>query len=242
MKIDIGIVAHQKRFPQASTLYEKIGANFISLDEGDLNCEANHVQAWEQFESTESEWGVVLEDDAVPVVNFRRQLAEVLKVANTPIVSLYLGRKRPPHWQDSIAQVVGANTSFIVSDTLLNCVATCVHSDYLPDIRHAVRTQFEKQSTQKDVVKLPIDEMITQWMKMLGLHVSYTNPSLVDHADQDTLIDYHLSEFQEDDMSTREKGRRAWRVGTREKWDNTCITLPQPGTQVATTVNDWPIL
>ena len=54
----------------------------------------------------DDEWLVVIEDDALPCNDFRAQLADALDHCPTDIAGLYLGRSRPPQWQDFIQQAV----------------------------------------------------------------------------------------------------------------------------------------
>ena len=95
----IGIVAHQSRTTQAKNLAKQVKADFISIDTGLLGCDDNHTTVQNHLWALKDEWSVILEDDAQPVQDFPDQLTQALTVAPTPIVSLYLGRRRPPHFQ-----------------------------------------------------------------------------------------------------------------------------------------------
>jgi len=240
MEFSIAVVGHHKRGESADNLIKQVGGDVVAFDPGDVGCELNHIVAWEYVGDSNSEWGVVLEDDAISITDFRQQLGQALKYAPTPVVSLYLGRGRPPHYQDSIAQVISSDASFIVSKKLLSCVGVCIHRDYIPDMSGSVRRRWKWEQRRRPSDASPIDEMMSDWCESLELSVSYTNPSLVQHADGPTLLDFHLSKYKEEDMSSRNERRVAWRMGGRSKWDNSCIALPAPGELILTQVNKWP--
>lgn len=244
--MDIGIVAvvHKSRKSRVPELEKSAKVEAIAYDPGHVGCEQNHICAWEYLSRVDCDWGVVLEDDALPVTNFNQQLRQVLSVAPHPVVSLYLGRSRPPQYQSSIAQVIGLDTHFIESKTLLNCVGLCVRGDYLRQLATYCRKYYdgEQRRVKKGSIDAldctPIDEMISSWTETETPGVVYTNPSLVDHAQLPTTIPYHLSRHKEEDMVSRKEVRRAWRVGTRKDWSGTSIVrLPEPGEIVTTTVN-----
>ena len=229
MKTTVGIVAHEHRRRMWEELHEKVRSDFVVVDYGGIGTPENHIRAWEEFDGVETEWGILLEDDAKPVANFRAEVGKMLAAAPTSIVSLYLGRQRPPHWQQSIAQVILSGKHFTLSDTLLNCVGVAVHRDYIPDLSSWLRKHYEVQKDKSLDNQLPIDELITKFAQEMGLFVSYSIPSLIDHADTETLLKYHFSQYKDRHMSVRTKGRTAWSVGTRDKWNQSYIKLPAPG-------------
>lgn len=244
MKLAIGIVADKRRIKAATQLCEGTNADFMSLDgeDGQVGCLANHVLTWGELVDYECHWGVVLEDDAKPVVGFRAELSKMLRCTSAEVVSLYLGRKRPPHWQPSIAQVMEADVSFFTSNTLLSCVGVAVRQELLEDLHTYLSLSYTKQLKSSPKNSLPIDELISKWIQKRELSVAYCKPSLVDHADTDTIIEFHSSQFKEKDMKTRGKGRTAWRVGRPTQWSTRSIQLPDPGTSITTTVNQWPTM
>lgn len=223
MKAEVAIVAHPLRERHAERLADRVRAEAIVMDNRSHGCEKNHTAAWTWLAGSNCDWGVVLEDDAIPVDDFRKQLYSVLEASPTPIVSLYLGQCRPPHWQPSIAQVINTDTSFIVSDTLLSCVGLCIRKDLIDDaisyLLHGIEARPE----------LPVDELLTEWVKSIHENVSYAVPSIIDHLDTKTVMAYHKSQYFEEDMTSRTERRVAWRFGTRNSWDQQYVTLPPPG-------------
>lgn len=149
---------------------------YVFVDSVKMGCTANHLRAWDHLSRQATDWSLVLEDDAILCPGFDHQLREVLSHAPGPVVSLYLGRGRPPHWQRRAARAVTTRRSFIVSTTLLHAVAVAVRTDYLDGQLMMVEAVTEAADAGK-----PIDEAITEWCKAGALPVSYSNPSIVDH-------------------------------------------------------------
>ena len=218
MIVPVVIVAHEKRKIMATRLQAATGAEAIIWDNYSQGCEANHHKAWEYLRDAASEpWVVFLEDDAVPVDFFREQLAQVLAVATTPIVSLYLGRGRPDQWQLPISSVIGHEACFIRSDTLLSTVGYAVQTPLLRDMCHNVlRISYLRE------MELP--EAITRWAKDRGYKVSYSRPSLVDHLDVEPII----ATEERFDGQQRTELRKAWLFDWRPSgtWNSSYVELP----------------
>jgi len=211
----VGIVAHSVRSGEAKALAKTVHADFISLDDGWLGCDDNHEAVQLHLANMPTEWSVILEDDAQPVDSFRNQLVDALAVAPSPIVSLYLGKKRPPHWQPRIKKALKTvgDASWIQSTHLLHAVGYAIRTQLLPSL-------LGHQST------LPVDQHITQWARLRGHPISYTHPSLVDHKDLPTLVDHP-------DGQARTAGRVAWTVGTRTEWTSQTVTMGNPNALAA---------
>lgn len=181
------------------------------MDNGTIGCEGSHRNAWSYLSTQDGEYGLVLEDDAVPVEGFRDQLAQALQVAPTPILSFYLGQGRPPQWQARINQAIHAaeqdNACWITGRRLLHGVAVCVRTDLIPSMLTHLKT-----STR------PIDFAIKDWAVQAGHDIGFTVPSLVNHADTESLITDRTD-------SARTEPRTAWRVGTRDRWTSKSVDL-----------------
>ena len=217
MIVPVAIIAHDKRKQMATRLCNTVGAEAIVWDNHNQGCEATHAKAWDYLQHATEPWAVFLEDDAVPVDFFREQLAQVLAVATTPIVSLYLGRGRPDQWQLPISAVIGTEACFIRSDTLLSTVGYAVQTPLLRDMAHNVlRISYLRQ------MELP--EAITRWAKDRGYKVSYSRPSIVDHLDIKPIIN------TEDryDGQERTELRKAWLFDWRPSgtWNSSWVELP----------------
>lgn len=213
----IGIVAHENRKAMALKLFGRVGADFIHVDNGNLGCDESHRLVWEQTAAMadDDEWIIVLEDDAVPVSNFRQQARWAL--ASVPgdveVVSFYLGQMRPTHWQPFIRQAVAQansdNACWILSDTALHAVAIAIRSRDTASMMLRRTASYER----------PIDERITLWLRQFGHASAYSWPSLCDHADEDPVIE------KRHDGAPRERGRVAWQVGSRDHWTARSVRL-----------------
>lgn len=207
----IAVVAHVSRADAAERLAAAVAAGYIHYDDGTLGCNASHRNTWSwHAANTTTEWSVTLEDDALPVDGFTGQLSAALAVAPAPIVSIYLGRQRPPQWQDRIALATAEATRvaahWITGATVLHAVGIAVRTDLLPAmLAHAGH-------------QLPADEAVTAWARHHGHRVAYTWPSLVDHADQPSLVRHR-------DGDVRLPGRIAWRTGTCSDWTPVAVPL-----------------
>jgi hypothetical protein len=205
--IRIGVVGHLARADHARTLTKTVNADYLSLDDGTLGCDNNHHHVAAFLAELPSTWSVILEDDAQPVAQFTTQLSAALPMSPSPIVSLYLGRSRPPHWQSRIRHALAAITdeSWLISTHLLHAVGYAIRTDLLPSL-------LSHSST------LPSDQHISSWAKRFGHTIAYSVPSLIDHADMPTLVNHP-------DGAPRRKGRTAWTVGTREHWTTHTATI-----------------
>jgi hypothetical protein len=205
----VGLVAHPSREAFARRLAEQVSADVVMVDTDGLGCEANHratQQALAEFRST---WAVVLEDDAVPVGDFRVYAEQALAMAPAPIVSFYLGKQRPPHWQKRIAAALAeAETTgahWIVGKQLLHAVGYAIRTDLLP-------------SLLEHTSNLPADAHIGSFARANSHPIAYTVPSLVNHMDIPTVT-------QHPDGQPRRKGRTAWAYGSPPFWTSNTVVL-----------------
>lgn len=206
MTFTAGIVGHTARRQQAEALAERIGA-WLSLDDGTLGCEGNHRRVLAHLAEVDADHVVVLEDDAQPVEDFHTQVAAALDAAPAPVISFYLGTGYPLRWQGAIRRALQRadhqDAAWITSTRLLHAVGYAIRGDIIDDLLD-------------HMPPLPIDEAITAWCKTRGHQVAYTVPSLVDHADHDTVITRR---------APRRRPRRAHRTGTRTNWNSPTTTL-----------------
>lgn len=207
MGITLGIVAHQARRVDATHLADTVNAAVVAVDNGTLGCDNNHKNVYRQLMGCGTEWVCVLEDDVIPVINFTGQLTKIAATAPTPIVSLYLGRQRPPQYQirisDAIAKAHANDACYITADRLFSAQGVLIHTHLIPDMLTKLRW-------------LPIDEGISRWAQRAGHRIAYTVPSIIEHRDGPTLIRHR-------DGKPRPPGRTAWTVGTRSAWNPTTI-------------------
>lgn len=217
--IKIGVVAHTARMSYADALANKVDAQFISFDDGMLGATKNHIKVWTNLLAQGADWLVVLEDDAVPVDDFRYQVTQALINAPTEIVGLYLGTGYPKAWQRFIKKGLAdakayPDANYLVSSHILHGVGTAIKASLVDDMLRMVGWMSPEEK------KWPVDEQITHWARMRAHKVCYTVPSLVDHLDgPSTISDRH-------DGDDRESPRKAWQFGTRHRWVNTSVEMP----------------
>ena len=209
----IGVVAHTARAEQAHTLMETVGAAYMSIDNGAFGCRGNHIKTWRHLSdrfAPHKTWLVVLEDDATPVDGFNEQLENALATHTAPVVSLYLGRLRPPHFQHMIEPATkradNHDANFIISRQMLHAVGLAIRSDLVADMLDNLNEI------------LPIDEAIGEWVNKRRYRIAYTWPSIIDHADGDTLLQHR-------DGHKRQPGRIAWRCGVRSNWTDRTVEM-----------------
>lgn len=207
----IGIVAHQDREGMAEELKAQVDADFMSVDTGHLGPGTNHRLVWATLlHGTDAPWCVVLEEDALPVKDFGSQLHDVLLAAPSPVVSLYLGRLRPPQYQaliqDALTTAQATDAHWITSTHCLHAVGLAIRTELVADMLDSLKPY------------LPIDAAIGRWARQCGHQIAYTVPSLVDHADVPTLIAHP-------DGKDRTAGRVAWQLGSRTRWNSTTVAL-----------------
>ena len=210
--IEIAIVTHPRRYAEANELAERLNAT-LSMDDIGMGAARNHERAWNWLKDSPEPWCLVLEDDAVVCTDFLHQASLALAHAPSPIVSFYLGRGRPPHWQDKIARVIAREEHWILSTEMLHGVAVAIRTELIPDLL----TWIEDQE--------PVDEAMSDFAQQNHLEIAYSHPSLVDHRDHGTLMDVHPTRHPDPDPVRRNEIRRAWVLGTRPDWNNSAIAM-----------------
>ncbi|MCH9816731.1 MAG: hypothetical protein K0U64_09855 [Actinomycetia bacterium] len=184
-------------------LVDKVGADHLSVDDGNLGCSGNHLAAWRALvglAGSEDAYLVVLEDDAVPVDGFREQLDSALSVAPAPVVSLYLGAGyiNDPRTKVALGKADAIGAHWIVTQgRVLHAVALAVRRELVPSMLGAVGRG------------AAVDGDLSRWARGNGHAVAYSNGSLVDHCDEPSLVcRYQRAE------------RRAWKVGGNDPWND----------------------
>lgn len=224
--IPIGIVAHHSRHERADRMAELLDAELVAVDEGGVGAGKNHENCYEWLAESSAPWVVLLEDDAMPVKDFRNQLMQVLQAApKTGLLSLYLGRARPPHWQLSIAQVISRDEHFLMASELLHHVAVAIRTDLIPAMLDHIRSDQDYRRGE-----LPIDEAIGRWARSRKMPIGYCHPSIVDHNHRlGTVIRQHVSQHKADDGHRRAaEERKAWAFGVRPRWETSTADIPDP--------------
>ena len=213
----VGVVAHKDREDDMQELRDLQPA-IISPDDGTLGCAGNHLSVLLALQKRldPHTWAVVLEDDAVPVKGFHEQLYAALSVAPTRIVSLYCGTGYPAQYQRLFAEAVQTDACWLIHPQLRHAVGYAIHPSIIRPVTVGVETMIAK--------RYAVDDAISHWAMRNREPVGYTNPSLVDHKDGPTVIDYrmHLGHAA---PAGRNRPRKAHKVGTRGQWTDSCVTV-----------------
>lgn len=208
-EVTAGVVAHEDRRGRASELHATLSQSYhtgLFLDDGKLGCDYNHLDAWDSTAANaDTGWCMILEDDAEPIPELEFHLGWALWHSPAPIVSLYLGRGRPVHWQRRIGNAMRFDRPYIVTTHLLHCVAVAIRTELVCELITDARTAIDEANK-------PIDEALTEAIQARNLPVAYTNPSLVDHAADLPSVAQHRY------VEAHPEARVAWAVGVRESW------------------------
>jgi hypothetical protein len=202
VSIDVAVMAHSARAGSALALAQQTGAR-ITWDDGNGEWDTG-ARAWDSIDRG-ADWGLVLQDDALPIPDMLAHLAEALASAPRTCTSLYVGTGRP-----SANAVTGAierasrtRAAWLEHRTLLWGVGVVLPTeDIAPLLAWAARVTYS------------YDQRIGAWY--LGQHrpVRYAWPSLVDHADGPSLVGH---------SSRRPIARHAHRTGIAPTWDTPAV-------------------
>lgn len=214
----IGIAAHVSRRDMAYELAERTRAHIVNVDETRAEttneavtaCAQNHLAVLKALraEATTKTWCIVLEDDALPVADFRTHAAAALEYAPHPMVGFYIGLMTNTHDNVTAREYARRNGfSWLVATHLISAVAYAIRGDVL---QQAIDRYpgFPPETT--------VERRLTDWAseRRGGTFYGYprfcfTVPSLVDHWDGDSIVSPGA------DGATR----KAWWVGVADNWD-----------------------
>jgi GR25 family glycosyltransferase involved in LPS biosynthesis len=211
----VGVVAHVNREHLVDKLLRDTEIDTIKWDDrlpSVTGCAENHIRVLKELDrhTGEDDWAIILEDDARPVPGFRDHLKRALVKTDTPLVGLYLGTGNPDGpTQRAISPAVRAaeasGSHWIVSDWFISTVGYAVRSSWLPALIAGISDMGG-----------PVDNRINEWTHGVGIKTWYTQPSLVDHEDDRSLLRAARSWHTP---------RRAWRVGSRTEWNDLTVEM-----------------
>jgi hypothetical protein len=201
--IATAVVAHVKREAQAQALAARLGAQTFT-DDGTLGEWLNHSRAlaWAADHGTHA---LVLQDDALPIPEFAECVRQAIEHKPEDMIGLYVGRQRPmrERVEKAVAKADEVGASWLTCERLCWGVATIIPT-------HAIAALLGYLSTA------PYDRRIGMaWREHTGRDVVFTWPSLVDHADGETVIK---------GRAQRVPGRVAHRVGV-PSWADVSVAV-----------------
>lgn len=211
----LAIVTHTAREEMFNELCEQVKPDVTSIDDGYRGPGKNHLNAINQAYGHAVEhyrqWVVVLEDDAVPIPDFRAELNRCLPHAPSPLVSLYLGTGYPAQYQARFQEAVQQDVPWIIHPHMRHAVGYCLNTQIVDSARKTVSPMVDKNWAPDDALSL--------YSKKAGILVSYTNPSLVDHRDTETVIKSGRTHMGMP-VFGRKKPRKAHRFGKPTEWND----------------------
>jgi hypothetical protein len=204
--VAVAVCAHPSRAEVATALAEKLEAP-VAWDNG-VGILANHDNAFDLamvdacFD--DADWCVVIEDDAVPVEDFRVQASLALDAVDGPIASLYFGWIWKPKLKITLS-LDRTDAHWVMRPGFTNAVCVAVRSDFVAPLLEAAQP-FDHMTC---------DQRYSYAAKLLGHEwVPHSHPSLVEHSD---IPGVH---------GACGIPRHAYRVGSRQEWlgGRLCLT------------------
>lgn len=210
VSIDVHVVAHSSRLDLAENLKSETGASDLWVDTGRLGEWKNHLRAWTYLSYSSATHAIVLQDDAVPVENFRLLATEAARERPESMISFYVGTHRPRQAQvlAAVTEAERVHASWLTANTLMWGVGVMVPVAHIPDMLETVKHS-----------KKPYDERLGLWAERSRASVSYTWPSLVDHLDTPSTVWKGRPDLQGE--------RVAHKVGT-PAWNDIEIQIETP--------------
>lgn len=209
-------MAHTLRAEDAWTLRQATDADLVVIDDGSMGETQCGDTTWEDLSDLNTDWSVVLQDDAVLVDGFRPALDAALDVAGDALVGLYVGTCRPRSWEVQYAVEVAdaMDASWLTSSLMLWGVGIAMPTRLIPEFLTWGRSRQAGTDAR-------YDRRLGWFARRIGLPIKYTWPSLVDHADGPSLV------AKPRPQRIQPCSRVARRVGVRESYDGPAVEIPR---------------
>lgn len=188
MRVSVSIMAHPDRTIRAGTLREALGVGPVPTSwdsEGPPSRDPQRIwrnarAAWSMHDP-DSDWHLLLQDDALPAPHLMEALPTILGHVQSPaVVSLYIGTGRPVPgvWGDLARRADAAGATWIVGPAVMWGVALALPTRLIPDMLKWADTRYG----------IPDDMRVGRWARRQGMEAWFPWPSLVDHPDRESLI------------------------------------------------------
>lgn len=199
IKIDFRVVTHHSRRQMGSALAKSVRGILLE-DDGTLGEYENHRRAWADFGLTSATHVCVLQDDAIPIPGFIDTIHEAIASRPDDLVSLYVGTGRPG--PDDALQRAQANADRYGGAWLEDINLMWGVGVVMPAERAHQFSQWTPPALDYYDNRLG-----NWWYRVTGRKAQYTWPSLVDHADEVSLV-----------STTDQPERKAFRVGAARNY------------------------
>jgi hypothetical protein len=175
----IAVVGFHTRAEMAENLAAEVGGKLF-MDDGSLGEWGNHARAW-SWVASQSDYGVVLQDDVVPVSGFAEKALAASELRPESAIGFYMGTGTPQVVQPSLRMALqraeAEKVSWIKSSRIL----------WGPAI--GMPTRHVKKMLDEYTGRYLYDTYLGGWLARNRVPAFYTYPSLVDHRDTPTTLD-----------------------------------------------------
>ena len=178
-KLSITIMAHPERKDWAEELSQQLNAPIVYDQKNNIwdTCR----RSWLSMVDSESEYSLVLQDDAILCTDFIN-IAE--KVLNRDLIySFYAGNLLAGRLKQAQSQ----GDDILITNMIFNEVAICMPTKYISEM---IEYCDKREATT--------DQEIGKWARQRGIKICNTIPSLVDHRDTDSIFrrNYKLEPYK----------------------------------------------
>lgn len=185
MTVHVAVIGHHSRQAQAEHLTATLNGRLF-LDEAEHGARWNHDRALQWGRALQGHL-LVVEDDAIPSPLFLEHATQWVQNNPDDLTSYYLGTGYPPSYQPQIERLLAKAVDRIHLPTLIHAVAYSIPCRRIPSVGPG----------KADLA------LGKAWRQATGRPILYTVPSLVDHADTDSI----------QNAGHRTLPRRAHRIG-----------------------------
>lgn len=175
-KLNIVVVGHKSRKLMAKGLSYHLGASLF-LDYSTNGAAWNHRRALE-WGATKEGHLVIVEDDALPVEDFREKAADWIERFPDDLISFYLGTGHPMDWMRKVDWRLQEGDDHIRLSQLIHGVCYALPCASIP-------LAAMKPNEPADY------GLGNAWMKKRGKQIVYPVRSLVDHRDSPSIESPH---------------------------------------------------
>src|SRR5690606_18501671 len=95
------VVGHHSRVEWIGRLQKQLPATAAIVDYADSGARSTHIKALQLAEEIGGR-AVIMEDDAIPVADFRALAEHWHRAFPEHVISFYLGTNYPPQWQPDV--------------------------------------------------------------------------------------------------------------------------------------------
>lgn len=192
MRIGVTVMSHPKRKEKALTLLDALSKQgfvdaSITWDSDNSEWDTGY-RSWEYLSEVESDYSLVIQDDAVISESLYDNLVNAVKnMPSEGVLSLYLGKVKPHKGTVLMAynRATTYNASYLTCSKLLWGVALLLPTKHIKNVLQA-------SERFKDLYDVRLGKAASSF----GLPIYYTRQSLVDHDDVESLLGHDVQEIR----------------------------------------------